>query len=136
MSLREDMEELIDTLLTPWRETAYPARVSWVPLLDVSEDENSIIVSTDVPGMKPEELDISVTDSTMVIQGERNKEEEKKGKNYYRVEKDYGSFRRELRLPSSVETSKIKAEYKDGVLMVVLPKHEKKKPKKIKVNVN
>jgi len=135
LSLQDEMEGLMDDLLAPWHEARFFPRISWAPKLDVSEDDNSITITADVPGVKPEELDISISGDTLIIQGERKKEEEKKEKNYHSVERVYGSFRREIGFPSTVDASKIKASYKEGVLNVFLPKLEKKKPKKVKVEV-
>ena len=135
LSLQDEMEDLMDNLLVPWHEGRFYPRIGWSPKLDISEDENSITINADVPGMKPEELDISLSGDTLIILGERKKEEEKKEENYHRVERVYGSFRREVGLLSPVNANKIKATYKEGVLNIVLPKLEEKKAKKVKVEV-
>jgi HSP20 family protein len=106
----------------------------WTPAVDVSETEDSIIVKADLPGVKPEEIEINISDNILTIRGEKKREEEEKKENFYRVERYYGSFMRAIQLPTEVDVEKVKATYKDGVLKVVLPK--KVEPKKtIKVEV-
>jgi HSP20 family protein len=106
----------------------------WTPAVDVSETEDSIVVKADLPGVKPEEIEINLSDNILTIRGEKKREEEEKKENFYRVERYYGSFMRAIQLPTEVDVEKVKATYKDGVLKVVLPK--KVEPKKsIKVEV-
>jgi len=106
----------------------------WTPAVDVSETEDSIVVKADLPGVKPEEIEINISDNILTIRGEKKREEEEKKENFYRVERYYGSFMRAIQLPTEVDVEKVKATYKDGVLKVVLPK--KVEPKKsIKVEV-
>ena len=104
--------------------------------LDIVEGENDIVVTTEVPGVDPKEIDIRVDGDVLTIRGEKKEEkvEEKKG-SYRRAERWYGSFGRSVTLPSSVDASKIKARCKDGVLTVTLPKREEDKPKSIKIDV-
>ena len=108
---------------------------TWLPNLDISEDKNNFIVKVDLPGLKQEDIDISVSGNILTIKGERKKEEESKDKNYYRRERFYGIFSRSISLPNYVDTNKIEASYKDGVLEVLIPKTEVAKPKQIKVKV-
>ena len=135
-SFRDEMDRLFDDFFSPWRGRGLlPRETIWTPQLDVYEDENNIIVNVDVPGMKPEDIDISVSGNALSIRGEKKQEEKKEGKDYYRMERAYGSFSRTVELPSTVDTKKINATYKDGVLEVVLPKVEEAKPQKIKIKV-
>ena len=103
------------------------------PLIDIAEQDDKIVVKAEVPGCKPEDIDISVQGNTLTISGEKKAEEKKEEKGYYYVETSYGSFRRDLTLPSDVEPAKIEAQCKDGVLSVTLPKAEKAKAVKVKV---
>ena len=103
------------------------------PSIDVAEEENSIVVRAEVPGCKAEDIEISAYDNTLTISGEKKHSEEKKDKSYYHVESTYGSFRREVTLPTDIDASNIEAVCKDGVLNITLPKAEKTKAVKITV---
>ncbi len=103
------------------------------PALDIAEREDTILVRAEVPGLKPEEIDISVYGDTLTISGERKESKEDEGDGFYHVESSYGSFRREVTLPADVDESKIEATCKDGVLSITLPKAEKSKAVKVKV---
>ena len=106
---------------------------AWAMALDISEDENNLIVKADLPGLKKEEIGISLEDDILTIKGERKSEEEKKDKNYHRVERSHGVFERSIDLGVAVDETKIKATYKDGVLEVALPKKEKPVSKQIEI---
>jgi len=104
------------------------------PALDVAERDEAVLVRAEAPGLRPEEIDISVYGNTLTISGEKKQSRQDEGDGFYHVESTYGSFRREIALPTDVEESKIEAVCKDGVLTVILPKAEKSKTTKIKVN--
>ena len=110
-----------------------PGEREWVPPFDISETENEIIVKAEIPGMKVEEIDISLTDGLLTIKGERKMEREDKQENYHRIERQFGTFFRTLNLGLKVKADGIDAGYKDGILTVTLPKAEEEKPKKIEV---
>ena len=103
------------------------------PTIDVAEEEDAIIVRAEVPGCKAEDIDISVHGNVLTISGEKKLSEEKKEKGYYHVESSYGSFKRELTLPTDVDQGKIDATCENGVLSVTLPKAEKAKAIKVKI---
>jgi HSP20 family protein len=105
----------------------------WLPAFDVSETEEDIIVKAEVPGMNVEDIDITLTDGLLTIKGERKMEKEDKKESYHRIERQYGTFSRSLDLKMRVKAEAIDANYKDGVLSVILPKAEENKPKKIEV---
>jgi HSP20 family protein len=107
----------------------------WAPDVDIKETDKDIQLRADLPGMKKEDIDISVNEDQLVIKGERKFEKEEKDKDFVRVERSYGSFYRSFNIGVPVKSDQIKASYKDGVLEVVLPKAEAKKPKKIEVEV-
>jgi HSP20 family protein len=109
---------------------------AWAPALDVREDKNNFIVRTEVPGLKREDIDVSLQDGALVISGERKIEKVEEDVEVHRQERYYGKFQRALSLPEPVVADKVKAEYKDGVLTITLPKTEEAKPKKIDVSVN
>ncbi len=107
----------------------------FIPRVDIVEDKESIGLHVELPGMKKDDIKVLVEDGVLQISGERKQESEEKDRNYVRSERVYGSFSRSFTLPDNVETDKISAEYKDGVLNVTLRKTEKAKPKEIAVEV-
>lgn len=107
----------------------------WVPTVDISESEGEYLIKAELPEVKKEDVKVTVEDGVLTIQGERRQEKEEKGKRFHRVERSYGSFVRSFTLPESVDDTAVKAEYKDGVLALHLPKTEKVKPKAIEVKV-
>jgi HSP20 family protein len=108
---------------------------TWAPAVDIYEGENELVVIADLPDVKPEDLDIRVENNILTIRGERKFEQKTDQKNYLRVERAYGWFARSFALANTVNTDAIKAEYKDGVLTLSIPKREEAKPKQIKVKV-
>src|ERR1700688_1223722 len=108
---------------------------TWAPAVDIYEGEHELVVKADLPDIKPEELDIRVENNILTIRGERKFERKVDEKNYLRVERAYGSFARSFSLANTVNSEAIKADYKDGVLTLSIPKREEAKPKQIKVNV-
>jgi HSP20 family protein len=106
----------------------------WMPAVDVFEKEDRFVVKAELPGMKEEDIDVSVVGDTLSIRGEKKTETEIKEEDYYRCERSYGSFYRSIPLPSNVDANKIEASFEDGVLEVALPKSAKIKPKKIAVS--
>ena len=107
----------------------------WSPSIDVYEADNALIVTADIPGLKKEEIDVSILDGTLTIKGEKKMDDKLKEENYFRSERCYGSFSRSIQLPSEVETDKVTATYKDGVLELKLPKKEETKTTRIPVEV-
>ncbi|MFI5097805.1 MAG: Hsp20/alpha crystallin family protein [Candidatus Acidiferrales bacterium] len=108
---------------------------TWAPAVDIYETEHELVVKADIPEIKPEELDIRVENNILTIRGERKFEKEVSENNYLRVERSYGSFSRSFSLANTVNAEAIKADYKNGVLTLSIPKREEAKPKQIKVNV-
>src|SRR5258705_5100853 len=117
------------------RATEEQNLTTWAPAVDIFEDEHELVVKADLPDVKPEELDIRVENNILTIRGERKFEKKVDEKNYLRVERSYGSFSRSFALANTVNSEAIKADYKDGVLTLTIPKREEAKPKQIKVNV-
>jgi len=107
----------------------------WIPTVDIAETEAEYQIKAELPDVQKEDVKVTVEDGVLTIQGERRHEIEEKGKKYHRVERSYGSFVRSFTLPDHVDDTKVKAEYKDGVLHLHLPKSEKAKPKAIDVKV-
>lgn len=107
----------------------------WMPIVDISETDAEYLIKAELPEVKKEDVKVTVENGVLTLQGERRQEREEKGKKYHRVERSYGSFVRSFTLPESIDESGVKAEYKDGVLNLHLPKSEKVKPKAIEVKV-
>jgi len=112
------------------------ARGDWMPLVDIYEnDRHELLIKAEMPGMKREDIDIKVENNTLTIRGERRRESEVREEQYHRVERSYGSFSRSFSLPSTVDSEKVSAEYKDGVLTILLPTREEAKPRQVAVQV-
>ena len=108
---------------------------SFVPPVDIYEDEHNIVLKVEVPGVEQKDLDIRIENNTITIRGERKIEKETKEENYHRVERRYGSFQRSFGLPNTVNPEQVTADYENGILKVTLAKRAEAKPKQIKVNV-
>ena len=135
-SLQSEMNKLFNTSLAKGPLKGFGQLAgAWSPAVDVYDSKDSILVKADLPGLNKDEIDINVEDDTLTIRGEKKQEERRQEKGYVREERSYGSFYRALTLPSSVETQKVSAHYKNGVLEITLPKKEEAKPKQIKVDV-
>ena len=132
-SLRDEMDRLFD-FTYPSRDTGLFS--GWSPALDLYDDKDSFLVSVELPGMKKEEIDISLHDGVLTISGERKHERENKEGETFRSERYFGKFQRSVSLPTGVDAGKVKASYKDGILSVFLPKLEEAKPRQIEVNVD
>lgn len=124
-SLQDELQRLFESPLT-----------DWAPALDVYEDKDNFVVNTELPGLKREDIDVSLQDGVLVISGERKTEEKRTEDEIRRQERFYGKFQRILTLPAPVAADKVKAQYKDGVLTITVPKAEEAKPRKIDVSVN
>lgn len=107
----------------------------WAPVVDISETDQEYLIKAEIPEVKREDVKVSVENGVLTMQGERKQEKEEKGKKFHRVERYYGSFLRTFTVPDNVDDTKVRAEFKDGVLNVHLPKTEKAKPKAIDVKV-
>lgn len=137
-----ELEEMSDRLnrmfarpatRTNGKETMVVA--DWTPTVDISETDGEYQIKAEIPDVKKEDVKVTLEDGVLTIQGERKQEKEEKGKKYHRVERSYGSFVRSFSLPDLIDEEKVKAEFKDGVLNLHLPKSEKAKPKAIEVKV-
>jgi HSP20 family protein len=107
----------------------------WSPAVDVLETEDDLVVKADLPEVKLSDIDVRVENGTLSIKGERAFEKDFADKGFHRIERNYGSFMRSFTVPNSVDTEKVSADYKNGVLTVKLPKKEAAKPKQVKVEV-
>lgn len=117
------------------RLLSQPAARPWAPAVDIFETENELVLKADLPGIELKDVDIQIENGTLSLRGERKFQNESKDGGFHRVERGYGSFARYFALPETVDPEKVKAEYKNGVLTVTLPKKEIAKPRQIKVDI-
>jgi len=137
-SLQNRLNRLFNESLSPFspvssQESLSPG--SFVPAVDVYEDEQGIQLKVEVPGIDEKDIDIRLENNLLTVRGERKLESETKEENYHRIERSYGSFTRSFTLPNSVNPEEVKAGYSKGVLTIHLGKREEARPKQIKVNV-
>lgn len=132
LSIQDEMNQLFTRTLARGGEGEMATR-RWAPPLDISERKDAYVVTAEVPGVKPEEIDVTLEDGALTIAGKRDQTEESSDEQLHRVERRYGAFRRSITLPRQVKTDAIEASYDNGVLTVVVPKAEEAKPRKISV---
>jgi HSP20 family protein len=107
---------------------------TFIPAVDIYEDEHNITLKLEVPGINENDIDVRLQDNTLVVRGERKFENEEKEENFHRIERSYGSFQRSFTLPQTVDTNNVSADYNNGVLQIRLAKRAETKPKQVKVN--
>ncbi|MGB8656990.1 MAG: Hsp20/alpha crystallin family protein [Candidatus Zixiibacteriota bacterium] len=135
LTIQDEMNRLFDDFFgrppvrPEWTED------QWSPSVDVSETKDDIIIKAEMPGISKDDVKISIQDNVLTLKSEKRQEKEEKEANYHRVERSYGCFSRSFALPTAVKADKVKANYRDGVLNVTLPKTEEVKPKEIPVTV-
>jgi HSP20 family protein len=126
--MEEEMEDLVERF---WGGDG--GQLGFLPTADVVETENQFEVTVDLPGLKPEEVNVELKNGELWISGKREEEKEEKGKTYHRIERRHGEFRRVLPLPSTINEEQIEAKFEHGVLRITVPKTEEAKPKHIEV---
>ena len=133
--LQNRLNSIFSDFARPEGETESLAMGSFVPPVDIYEDNAQLVLKLEVPGVKEENLDVRVENQTLTIRGERKFEKEEKEENFHRIERRYGTFTRSFTLPQTVDTNSIKANYEHGVLAIHLAKKEAAKPKQVKVEI-
>lgn len=133
--LHHDFDRLFDISFSPLSRRFISEENSWMPSMDVYESKDDLTVKMDVPGLSKEEISVSVEGDRLTVKGQKKEEKESKDGDRVFSERVYGSFQRTVTLPSDVDASKAKADYKNGVLELKLPKREDAKPKQIDINV-
>ena len=108
---------------------------TFIPPVDVYEDENKITLKLEVPGIEEKDLDVRLENNTLTVRGERKFEQEEKEENFHRIERRYGAFSRSFTLPNTVDAENVRANYENGILRLELLKRAEAKPKQIKVNI-
>jgi HSP20 family protein len=133
-TFRKNIDKLFDDFffLTP----TSLFKNDWEPTVDVEEDEKSIRIKAEIPGIDEKDLDVKVENNVLTLSGEKKEERKEEKKNYIFSERKFGSFSRSIGLPEGIKTDKIKATFKKGVLNIEIPKDEAKELKKIAINVN
>ena len=129
--LENEMEDLMERYLGNGGEDWSLTR--FTPSLNVSETENGYDVSVELPGLKPEEVNVEFKDGNLWISGEKKQETEEKGKTYHRIERRHGEFRRMIQLPGAADEEKVEAKFDNGVLAIQVPKSKESRPKRIPV---
>jgi HSP20 family protein len=135
MSVRDEMNRLFNEFFgrsTGEEGTWFSG--SWTPPVDIYETDEALVLKAELPGFSKDEIGIELKENTLVIKGERKREDEMKEGNYHRVERAYGAFQRSFMLPTTVDHEKVKASYKDGILELHLPKVPAAQPKRIAVS--
>ncbi len=109
---------------------------TWAPAVDIFETDQNVVLKAELPGVDPKDVEVRVENNTLFLKGQRKFENEVKEENYHRIERSYGSFTRTFALPRTINAGNVSAEYKNGVLTLMMPKREEAKPKTIKINVS
>jgi HSP20 family protein len=132
--LQNQMNRLFEHAMGTWLgESNGRGNTNWVLLADIYENDNDLIVRAELPGVDPKVVDVRVENNVLTIRGERPFEQKAEKENYHRLERSYGTFSRSFTLPATIDADKIRAEYRDGILNLTLPKSEKAKPKRIQI---
>ena len=137
----QEMEELLDRYARSSRRSLAKHEGSemlsgdWAPTVDIEENRDNFTIKAELPGVKKEDVSVSLEDSVLTIRGQKKYEKEEKDKKHHLVECSYGSFVRSFTLPANIKSDKIDANYKDGILSLTVPKAEESKPKQIEVKV-
>ncbi len=134
--LRGEVDRMFEDFFTRFPFPRARAGEEWLPPVDIAETDKEVVVQAELPGMNAKDIDISINGRVLHIRGERKQERVEKDKNYHRIERKYGSFARSFELPADVDTDKVEASYKDGVLKLHLPKAKEQSVKKIEVRTS
>ena len=132
--MRKEMDRLWDSFFGE-RPLARIWEREWRPFVDLSETKDNFVVKAEVPGMDAKDMNISLTGDVLTIKGEKKQEKEEKEEDHHLIERSYGAFSRSVRLPVEVESDKIEASYRNGILKITIPKSEKVKAKEVKIKI-
>jgi HSP20 family protein len=127
------MNRLFEDAGRNWKGDEPASTTIWSPAVDIFETPNEIVVKAELPGMERKDIALNLESNVLTLKGERRFLRETKEENYHRIERSYGGFSRAFSIPVTVDEEKIRADYKDGVLTIVLPKKDQVKPKQIKI---
>jgi HSP20 family protein len=135
VTAQTDFGRLLREAFAPFSGETELSTRAWAPAVDIYETDADIVLKAELPGVDPKDVEVRVEDNTLYLKGERKFEKEVKEQNYHRVERSYGTFARSFSLPNSISADKAKAEFKDGLLTITMPKREEAKPKTVKIDV-
>ncbi len=133
VSIQDELNRLFGRTFTGGESMRPGASGAWMPPMDVYETEDAIVAKLELAGIEPNDVDVSVEDSTLTVTGKREFESETNEENYHRVERRYGSFARSITLPQTADVEKVGASFDRGLLTIEVPKVERAKPKKIEI---
>ena len=136
VTAQREFDRLFREAFSPAASEGGVSTRTWAPPVDIYENGDNLVLKAELPGINPDDVEVRVEDNTLYLKGERKFEKEVNEENYHRVERTYGTFARTFSLPNSIDSEKVAASYKDGVLTLTLPKKEEAKPKTIKIQVN
>jgi HSP20 family protein len=136
MTFRDEMDKLLGDLYGKTVVSRDQYDGDWLPAMDIAENDSEVTASLELPGLKREDIKVSVQDDVLTVTGEKKQEQTEDAGRVHKVERSYGYFKRVVSLPTSVDAGKVKATYKDGLLTISLPKTESKKPKEIAIEVS
>jgi len=131
--LQERMNRLFNDAGHGWRTDEPAATTTWSPAVDIYETEGEIVVKAELPGIERKDIALHLENNVLTLRGERRFEKETKEENYHRIERAYGDFSRAFSIPATVDEERIRADYRDGILRIALPKKDQAKPKQIKI---
>ena len=132
--MQERMNRIFDDAGRGWRGDEPSSTTTWSPAVDIYETESEIMVQAELPGVDRKDITLNLEKNVLTLKGERHFEKETKQENYHRIERAYGGFSRSFSIPEIVDEDKIRADYKDGILKIALPKKEQVKPKQIQIS--
>ena len=132
-SLQDDVNRLFSSTFSRGGNNDEIMRGAWHPSVDIFENKDQIVLEAELPGMKPEDVDISIENNVLTLHGERRFEKKDESDNFHRVERSYGSFTRSFTLPPTVSSEDANAEFENGVLRLTLAKREEAKPRRIEI---
>ncbi len=135
LGMQKEINRMFENFFRGDRDDLDLMATSWRPAVDIVENDDDYVAKVEIPGVKKEDVKITMENNILTIRGEKAQEKKEKDSNYHRVERYYGSFRRSFELPGSVKSDKIDVEYKDGILTIRMPKEETAKTKQIEVTV-
>jgi HSP20 family protein len=133
MTFRDKMNRLFDDSFTGRPDEEGLLQGTWVPSVDIYENESELVLTAEVPGIDEKDIEIKIEDNTLTIKGERKLDKETKEENFHRIERSYGSFFRSFALPHYIDHEKIRAEHQHGVLKITMPKRQDSKSRKVAI---
>jgi HSP20 family protein len=133
VSIQDELNRLFGRTFAGAASMRPSARSTWIPSMDVVETQDRIVATLELPGIGPDEVEVSVEDSTLTVSGTRERADEVKEEQYHRVERRYGAFSRAIALPETADADRVEAHFDKGVLTIEVPKVERAKPKKIEI---